>query len=208
MNKVKLPLHRNPKIRSLLVQIFVLFIVLFALLSVYDTTVSNLQERGIRTSTSFFDEVAPFKVGFSPFLNFELGKTTYIEVFYIGIINTLLVALLGIFAATILGFIIGILRLSPNWIASKMSLIYIEVFRNVPLLLQIMFWNFAVFLAFLPPPKKSIEMGLFYLNSRGLHSPLPFIEDSNNFKIWILYTVYIWFWIDKIDWDISFNIIN
>ena len=185
MTKVKLPLHRNPKISSLLVQVFVLSIVVFGNFSIYQTTVFNLQERGIKTSSNFFDDVAPFKVGFSPFLNFELGKTTYIEVFYIGILNTLLVALLGIFAATILGFIIGILRLSPNWIASKMSLIYIEVFRNVPLLLQIMFWNFAVFLAFLPPPKKSIEMGLFYLNSRGLHSPLPFIEDNYNFTIWI-----------------------
>ena len=184
MTKVKLPLHRNPKFRALLVQIFVLSIVVFGVFSIYETTVANLQERGIKTSFSFFDVVAPFKVGFSPFLNFELGKTTYIEVFYIGILNTLLVALLGIFAATILGFIIGILRLSPNWIASKMSLIYIEIFRNVPLLLQIMFWNFAVFLAFLPPPKKSIEMGLFYLNSRGLHSPLPFIEDNYNFTIW------------------------
>ena len=106
MNKVRLPLHRNPKFRSLIVQIIVLFIVIVGLSSIYDTTVSNLQERGIRTSTSFFNEVAPFKVGFSPFLNFELGKTTYIEVFYIGILNTLLVALLGIFAATILGFII------------------------------------------------------------------------------------------------------
>ena len=185
MTKVKLPIHRNPKFRALLVQVFVLSIVVFGIFSIYETTVFNLQERGIKTSSNFFDEVAPFKVGFSPFLNFELGKTTYIEVFYIGILNTLLVALLGIFAATILGFIIGIFRLSPNWIASKMSLIYIEIFRNVPLLLQIMFWNFAVFLAFLPPPKKSIEIGLFYLNSRGLHSPLPFIEDNYNFTIWI-----------------------
>ena len=126
MTKVKLPIHRNPKFRALLVQVFVLSIVVFGIFSIYETTVFNLQERGIKTSSNFFDEVAPFKVGFSPFLNFELGKTTYIEVFYIGILNTLLVALLGIFAATILGFIIGILRLSPNWIASKMSLIYIE----------------------------------------------------------------------------------
>ena len=124
-----------------------LSLVSFLILSIYQTTVSNLIERGIQTSTSFFDDVAPFKIGFSPFLDFDLGKTTYIEVFYIGILNTILIAILGIIASTILGFIVGIVRLSPNWLASKCALVYIEVFRNVPLLLQIMFWNFAVFLA-------------------------------------------------------------
>ena len=76
MTKVKLPIHRNPKFRALLVQVFVLSIVVFGIFSIYETTVFNLQERGIKTSSNFFDEVAPFKVGFSPFLNFELGKTT------------------------------------------------------------------------------------------------------------------------------------
>ena len=150
----KIPFYRDPRLRSLIIQILVLAIVSYGLLLIYQTTVSNLVERGIQTSVSFFDDVAPFKIGFSPFLNFDLGKTTYIEVFYIGILNTLLIAVLGIVASTIVGFFIGIIRLSPNWLASKCALIYIEIFRNVPLLLQIMFWNFAVFLATLPPPKK------------------------------------------------------
>ena len=166
-------------------QVFVLTLVSFLIFSIYQTTVTNLVERGIQTSTSFFDDVAPFKIGFSPFLDFELGKTTYIEVFYIGILNTLLIAVLGIIASTLLGFIVGIIRLSPNWLASKCALAYIEIFRNVPLLLQIMFWNFAVFLATLPPPKKSIEFGFLYLNSRGLHTPIPYVEDSVSFNLWM-----------------------
>ena len=185
MSKTKIPFYRNPKVRSLFVQIFVLSLVSFLILSIYQTTVSNLIERGIQTSTSFFDDVAPFKIGFSPFLDFDLGKTTYIEVFYIGILNTILIAILGIIASTILGFIVGIVRLSPNWLASKCALVYIEVFRNVPLLLQIMFWNFAVFLATLPPPKKSIEFGFLYLNSRGLHTPIPYVEDELRFNFWV-----------------------
>lgn len=184
MKKTSIPLHRNPKLRSLAVQVSLLFLVFYALFSLYSTTVSNLEDRGIKTSIGFFDEIAPFKVGYSPFLDFKLGETTYIEVFFIGVMNTLLVAILGIIAATFLGFFIGILRTSNNWIASKFALVFVETFRNMPLLLQIMFWNFAIFLAFLPPPKKSIEMGLFYLNSRGLHTPLPVIEDNILSFIW------------------------
>ena len=120
-----------------------------------------------------------------PFLDFELGTTTYIKVFYIGVLNTLLVAVLGIIAATFLGFFIGILRSSNNWLAKKVALIYVEIFRNMPLLLQIMFWNFAIFLAFLPPPKQSLEFGSFFLNGRGLHTPVPIVEHSLLFKVWL-----------------------
>jgi general L-amino acid transport system permease protein len=182
----RIPLHRNPKLRSAIIQGLLLFVVCYALLSIYQNTIFNLEERGIKTSTSFFDSVAPFKVGFSPFLDYELGKTTYIEIFYIGVLNTLLVAILGIVAATFIGFIIGVMRSSSNWLASKFSLVYVEIFRNMPLLLQIMFWNFAIFLAFLPPPKQSLEFGFFYLNGRGLQTPLPIIENSNNFNIWLV----------------------
>ncbi len=105
--------------------------------------------------------------------------------FFVGIQNTILVAVLGIVAATILGFFIGVIRLSPNWLISRGALAYIEIFRNIPLLLQIMFWNFAIFLPSLPAPKNSIELGAFYLNARGFHTPLPVIENSTGFGIWI-----------------------
>ena len=136
MKSTTIPLHRNPKLRSFALQASLLLLVAYALISVYQTTVSNLEDRGIKTSTSFFDEVAPFKVGYSPFLEFKLGETTYIEVFFIGVLNTLLVAVLGILAATFLGFFIGVMRTSQNWLASKCALFYVEMFRNMPLLLQ------------------------------------------------------------------------
>jgi general L-amino acid transport system permease protein len=183
--RTRTPLHRDPRVRALILQFVALVVVCYGGYSIFETTVDNLVARGIQTGTSFFDEVAPFQIGFTPFWDFELGKSTYIEVFVIGIQNTILVALLGIVAATLLGFLIGIMRLSPNWLVAKAALAYIEIFRNVPLLLQIMFWNFAVFLASLPPPKKSIELGVFYLNSRGFHTPLPVVEDVTGFAIWI-----------------------
>ena len=185
MGRSPITIYRNPKFRAVIIQALLVFLVAYAFYSLYQTTVYNLEERGIKTSTSFFDQVAPFKVGFSPFLNFELGETTYIKVFYIGVLNTLLVAVLGIVAATFLGFFIGIIRSSNNWLAQKFALTYVEIFRNMTLLLQIMFWNFAIFLAFLPPPKQSLEFGVFYLNGRGLQTPVPIIENNFLFKVWL-----------------------
>ena len=183
--RTRVPLHRDPKFRALIVQILALGLVVYGFYSLFQTTVDNLVARGIQTGTSFFDEVAPFQIGFSPFFDYKLGESTYIDVFFVGIQNTILVAVLGIIAATILGFFIGVIRLSPNWLISRGALAYIEIFRNVPLLLQIMFWNFAIFLPSLPAPKNSIELGAFYLNARGFHTPLPVIEDSIGFGIWI-----------------------
>jgi general L-amino acid transport system permease protein len=183
--RTRVPLHRDPKFRALIIQILALGLVVYGFYSLFQTTVDNLVARGIQTGTSFFDEVAPFQIGFSPFFDYKLGESTYIDVFFVGIQNTILVAVLGIIAATILGFFIGVIRLSPNWLISRGARAYIEIFRNIPLLLQIMFWNFAIFLPSLPAPKNSIELGAFYLNARGFHTPLPVIENSTGFGIWI-----------------------
>ena len=187
--RARVPLHRDPKFRALVFQILALGFVVYGFHSLFQTTVDNLVARGIQTGTSFFDEVAPFQIGFSPFFDYQLGESTYIDVFFVGIQNTILVAVLGIIAATILGFFIGVIRLSPNWLVSRGALVYIEIFRNVPLLLQIMFWNFAIFLPSLPAPKNSIEMGSFYLNARGFHTPLPVVDDSTGFTIWLVMLV-------------------
>ena len=183
--RTRIPIHRDPKVRAIFFQVLALFIVVYGIYSLFETTAENLVARGIQTGTSFFDEVAPFQIGFSPFLGFNLGTSTYIEVFFVGIQNTILVAVLGIVAATALGFVIGVTRLSPNWLASRIALIYIEIFRNIPLLLQIMFWNFAVFLSSLPAPKNSIELGVFFLNARGFHTPLPYIDNTTGIQIWL-----------------------
>jgi general L-amino acid transport system permease protein len=183
--KTRIPFHRDPAVRAIAAQLVALVLVAYGLYAVFENTVDNLVARGIQTGIGFFDEVAPFKIGFSPFLDFSLGQTTYFEVFLIGIQNTILIAILGIVAATILGFFVGVVRLSPNWLASRVALSYIEMFRNTPLLLQIMFWNFAVFLPSLPAPKNSIELGAVYLNARGIHIPTPVVESTTGVWIWI-----------------------
>lgn len=159
---------------------------LIAFLSwIYFNTIENLNQRGIPTGFGFLNQVAPFKVDFSPFLDFTLGESTYWKVFFIGVQNTIFVSAMGIFAATILGFLVGIMRLSPNWIVSRLAMGYIEVLRNIPLLLQILFWNFAVFLPSLPLPKASMSfLDKFFLNNRGLY--LPKIMSDNPTSVWII----------------------
>ncbi len=173
-SKSRIPFYRNPVYRNVISQVVVLSVVVWALLTIFNNTVSNLNERGIQTGFGFLNETAPFQVSFSPFIEYTLGESTYWVVFFIGVQNTILVSIAGILAATIIGFLIGIARLSPNFLLSTFAGTYIEVFRNTPLLLQIMFWNFAVFLPLFPGPRESLTLGdQIFLNNRGVYVPEP-----------------------------------
>ncbi len=182
----RIPFYRNPVYRGIAVQITVLGLVIWALYTIFTNTVANLNQRGIQTGFGFLTDTAPFAVGFSPFIDYQLGETPYWVVFLIGIQNTLIVSVLGIIAATILGFLIGVARLSPNFLLARFASIYVEVFRNTPLLLQIMFWNFAVFLPLFPSPRESLTLGEeIFLNNRGLYLPKPMMTES--FSAWALF---------------------
>ncbi len=173
-SKSRIPFYRNPVYRNVISQVVVLSVVVWALLTIFNNTVSNLNERGIQTGFGFLNETAPFQVSFSPFIEYTLGESTYWVVFFIGVQNTILVSIAGILAATIIGFLIGIARLSPNFLLASFASTYIEVFRNTPLLLQIMFWNFAVFLPLFPGPRESLTLGdQIFLNNRGVYLPEP-----------------------------------
>lgn len=174
----RVPFHRNPAVISVFSQILVAALLAGFLYWIYSNTVENLNKAGIKTGFGFLDQVAPFKVGFSAFLDFKLGESTYWDVFWIGVQNTIFVSVMGIIAATLLGFTIGIMRLSPNWIVSRIALVYIETLRNIPLLLQILFWNFAIFLPSLPLPKASLSFqDAIFINNRGLYLPKLIAEN-------------------------------
>jgi general L-amino acid transport system permease protein len=103
-------------------------------------------------------------------------EDTYLRAFLVGLLNTMLVSSIGIVLATILGFVLGIMRLSRNWLVAKLAAAYIEVVRNVPLLLQVFFWYFAI-LRQLPGPHQSVTvLDVFFLNNRGLFAPRPILE--------------------------------
>lgn len=165
------PFWRDPAKRALFFQAVLLAAVFVSIGAIVNNTLNNMQAMGITTGFGFLDDRAGFGIiqsliDYSP-------ASTYGRTFVVGLLNTLLVSALSIVAATILGFVIGIARLSPNWLLSRLANVYIEVFRNIPLLLQIFFWYFAVLRA-MPSPRESLSLGeAIFLNVRGLVIPDP-----------------------------------
>ena len=132
---------------------------------------ANLEAQRITSGFGFLANTAGFDVSQS--LIPYSGSDTYTRVFFVGLLNTLLVSGIGIFFATIIGFLVGLGRLSPNWLLSRVAGAYVELVRNLPLLFQILFWYLAV-LAALPNPRQSISLfGSFFLSNRGFGIPRP-----------------------------------
>ena len=148
-------LWNDPRWRSLVIQAALLVLVLAVLLGAGHNARVNMNAHGIPTNFAFWDRPAGFDVN-QTLVAFN-ATYTYGRAFLVGLLNTLLVSALGVVFATILGFVIGIARLSPNWLLSRLALVYIEVLRNVPLLLQLFFWYFAV-LRNLPSARESVSV--------------------------------------------------
>ena len=166
----------NAHNRALLFQILLAIGVSVFFAFIANNTIHNLEQRGISTGFAFLKQKAGF--GIIQHLIPYTENDTYGRTFIVGLLNTILVSVLGIICATILGFIVGVARLSSNWLVSKLAGIYIETFRNLPLLLQIFFWYFAV-LRTLPSPRNSLHIGeKFFLNIRGVYLPDPIFEQG------------------------------
>jgi general L-amino acid transport system permease protein len=172
----KAPLWRQPAFRAALFQILLVLGILAFGYYLLNNTLTNMERRGITTGFGFLSNEAGFGILKSLI---EYDEThTYGRTFLVGLLNTLLVAGLGIFFATFIGFFVGVARLSHNWLVARLATVYIETFRNIPLLLQIMFWYFAV-LRPLPRPRQSINFGdAVFLNNRGLFVPQPIAEQG------------------------------
>jgi general L-amino acid transport system permease protein len=165
---------RDPQVRALVFQALFLFGVGALLADIVANTLANMESRGISTGFGFLSSEAGF--GILQTLIPYSETSSFGRTFVVGLLNTLLVSVLGIALATLLGFVIGIARLSTNWLLARLASIYIEVFRNIPLLLQIFFWYFAVLQA-LPSPRDSLSLGeAVFLNLRGLYLPRPLPE--------------------------------
>ncbi|MBK8509153.1 MAG: amino acid ABC transporter permease [Candidatus Competibacteraceae bacterium] len=168
---VKPPFWNNPQTRAILFQIIALIVAIAVGLYIFNNTQHNLRRLGIASGFDFLASPSGFDIiqtliPYSP-------TASYGRVFWVALLNTLLVSALGVVLATVLGFVIGIARLSKNWLVSRLALVYIETFRNIPLLLQIFFWYFAVLRA-MPAPRQSLNLGdALFLNIRGLYLPAP-----------------------------------
>ncbi len=170
----KPPVWNDPRYRSLFFQAATLIAVVGFFLYIGNNTAENLERQNIASGFGFLETTAGFAIIMSLIEYRE--EMSYGRAFLVSILNTLLVSFIGIILATILGFTIGILRLSGNWLIARLAAVYIEIFRNIPLLLQIFFWYFAVLRA-LPGPRDSMSLlDSFFLNNRGLQIPAPVLE--------------------------------
>ncbi|MDH2353738.1 ABC transporter permease subunit [Bradyrhizobium sp. SSUT18] len=137
---------------------------------------ANLENQHIAAGFGFLGNNAGFDVNQT--LISYTGSDTFLRVFLVGLLNTLVVSVVGIVFATVIGFIVALCRLSPNWLLSRVGEIYVEIIRNLPLLFQILFWYLAV-LAALPNPRQSISLlGIAFVSNRGLVIPRPIGESG------------------------------
>lgn len=185
MNKSQLPpttggLLNSPKNRAIIFQALALLAVFACAFYFTNNMFDNVAKRGISTGFAFLNETAGFSVSQS-LISYDDTSSTFLDVFIVGVLNTLLVSVIGIVCASLLGLLIGVGRLSSNFLVAKLSLVYIETFRNIPILLQILFW-YNVVLAALPSPRQSLSyFESVFLNNRGLIIPEPIFQPASIF---------------------------
>ena len=166
----------DPKLRGIVYQVVMLAILIALVWTASSFAVANMARLGIPLNFNFWNQTAGFEIN-QTLVSYS-ALSTYGQAFWVGLFNTLLVAAIGVVLATVVGFVIAVLRLSPNWIVSKLATVYVELFRNIPLLLQLIFW-YTVVLKSLPAPKQSISVfGAVFLNTRGIVVPNPVFHDG------------------------------
>ena len=166
----------NPAVRAWIYQLIAVALLLACGGFLLHNTVVNLSTRGITSGFAFLNNSAGFGV-IQHLIDYEQGDT-YGRLFVVGLLNTLLASVLCIVFASLLGFVVGLGRLSDNWLIRKLSTIYVETFRNIPPLLQIFFWYFAV-LRNLPGPRQSLDaFGVIFMSNRGLYLPSPQVGEG------------------------------
>jgi general L-amino acid transport system permease protein len=166
--------------RALIFQILLLAVVVFVGYYLFSNLQANRADQGISTGFAFLNQPAGFPVLIHLIEYTEAD--TYGRAFFVALINTVVISLMGIVLATIIGVVMGLARLSNNWLVARLATVYVETLRNIPLLLQMFFWYFAV-LAALPTPKNSIIFADFFLNKRGIYSPNPIAQDGFGFVV-------------------------
>ena len=177
-------LLNDKRYRSYTFQFFALFILICAMAYLGKNLLENLAAAGLNISYSFLGEPSGYDIN-QRLIEYN-SQSTHLRASIVGVLNTLLVAFLGCIAATFFGVVAGILRLSNNWIVAKLMMIYVEIFRNVPVLIWILIIH-SVFLAFLPQPKAfrgenpeaSMLWDAFAFTGRGFYIPKPVFNDGS-----------------------------
>ena len=168
-DSARVPLIYNPQVRGIFFQVLLVLLLVLGVWWIVDNTVENLRRSNISTGFGFLRGRAGFDI--SDRLIAYTSDSSFGRALVVGVLNTLVVAAAGIVTATVIGFLVGIARLSNNWLIRKLATVYVEVFRNIPPLLVILFWYQGV-LAVLPNVRESLSLPLgSYLNNRGFYLP-------------------------------------
>jgi general L-amino acid transport system permease protein len=171
----------DPRFRNIVWQLVVLAIVVAIGWYLVGNTRHNLAARNIATGFGFLDSTSGIPIG-EQVIPYTSGSSTYARALLEGILNTLKVAVVGVVLATILGTVIGIGRLSPNWLLARLTAIYVETLRDIPVLLQLLFWY--VLLQGLPAPRQSLRIGdAVFLSNRGIKIPLLVWEPAHSWAL-------------------------
>ncbi len=183
------------KIKKLLPQLItVLFIVLiFGFFTM--NAQENMDTRGIEFGFGFLKQEASFDIQFS-LIDYD-GSHSYARAYLVGLLNTLLVSFIGIILCTVLGAIVGIARLSPNYLIRKTASFYVEFFRNIPLLLQIFFWYFAALRALPMPEDANLLFGSSYMTIKGLYTPAPVWTNFDIFLIALIISMVVIYFFNR-----------
>ena len=190
----------DPDVRSVVYQVVALAIVILVGWFLVSNTLHNMEVRNIASGFGFLSREAGFAIGESPI--YFGPENTYSRAILVGILNTIRVAAVGIILATIIGTVVGIARLSKNWLIAKLSMIYVEVTRNIPLLLQLFFW-YAIITENLPGPRQALHpMPGVFLSNRGIKLPAPtghvaFDLAAAGFLLGIVATIFMSRWAHK-----------
>ena len=174
--------------------ITLLFIILIFGFFTFNAQV-NMENRGIEFGFGFLSQEASFDIQFS-LIDYD-GSHSYARAYLVGLLNTLLVAFIGIILSTLLGIIVGVARLSPNYLIKKTAAFYVEFFRNIPLLLQIFFWYFAALRALPMPEDANLLLGSSFMTIKGLYTPAPVWQNFDIFLITLIIALILIFFVNR-----------
>jgi len=180
-----IPFWRDIRVLRVIAQIAFLVLIAVGIWWLFNNLQNNLKASGLRIGFRFLNNTAGFPI--SEGLHYTPTDVNGYA-FFVGIVNTIKVSVIGIVLATIIGVLVGISRLSSNWLVKKLAGFYVEIVRNIPLLVQLFFWYFAVMLTSLPLVKNSINLpGSIYLTRRGVY--MPWVTPTEVFGTWAWYIV-------------------
>jgi len=183
------------KIKKILPQLLTLLFIVLIFGFFTMNAQENMDTRGIEFGFGFLKQEASFDIQFS-LIDYD-GSYSYGRAYLVGLLNTLLVAFIGIILATLLGAVVGVSRLSPNYLIRKTASFYIEFFRNIPLLLQIFFWYFAALRALPMPQDAPLLLGSSFMTIKGLYAPAPIWTNFDVFFITLIIAIIIIFFFSR-----------